>query len=346
MSWKDELRKLPAPEPPHDLLTRILASRARGVRVMVPVAPPANALSHMLRYAAIAAALVGVTWFAIEAPQPRPVRQKAPPERRMVDGSPFFPSVTFGQEATQRARPPRYPLIVDAEPTHVVAGRWTYEGLWITDGVFASPQGQRAIGVAAGSYKGRPAWVIMGSTPRETVFVDRVTLRPLRRARYGRQGLLIQEFAPDSVAEQRHSGVPPGEQRYQAVAALPGPAKTPYVVSSSPYSLELLMQALPLARGWRGSVYTVNWVTVTDWLPAFTPLDLRVTGVEQVTVPAGTFDCWKVEVRETNEQSFVWVSRDLHWVVKQQRTWTGESGEWRTEEHLVSVDTGSTPPAP
>ena len=35
MNWKDELGKLPAPEPPDELLARILASRAAGVRVEI-----------------------------------------------------------------------------------------------------------------------------------------------------------------------------------------------------------------------------------------------------------------------------------------------------------------------
>jgi len=33
MTWKDELRKIPTPAPSPDLLERILASRAAGVRV-------------------------------------------------------------------------------------------------------------------------------------------------------------------------------------------------------------------------------------------------------------------------------------------------------------------------
>src|SRR2546425_5768455 len=36
MIWKDELRNIPAPDPPKDLLERILASRAAGVRVVLP----------------------------------------------------------------------------------------------------------------------------------------------------------------------------------------------------------------------------------------------------------------------------------------------------------------------
>ncbi|HVH67922.1 MAG TPA: hypothetical protein VM716_08650 [Gemmatimonadales bacterium] len=314
---------------------------------MLPAVEMGNMLSRPLRYAAVAAALLGVTWFAFEALRPRAVHQHAPPEFWMGDGSPFLPSPAFGHEATQRARSPRYPLLADVDPTQVGAGRWTYEQHWITDGVFTSPQGQRVITVAAGSYQGRPAWVVMGSSTAETVFVDPATLRPLRHARYGKQGLLIREFAPDSVSEQRNSGMPPTEQRVQGAAALPGPADTPYLISWSPYSLEVLAPALPLARGWRGSVYTVNWITVTSWLPAFTPLDLRVTGAQRVTVPAGSFDCWKVEVREDDRKSIVWVSKDRHWVIMRQQTSSDpDSGDWRQEARLVSVDTASTPRAP
>jgi len=36
MNWEDELRKLSAPDPPGELLARILASRAAGARVLLP----------------------------------------------------------------------------------------------------------------------------------------------------------------------------------------------------------------------------------------------------------------------------------------------------------------------
>ena len=51
-------------------------------------------------------------------------------------------------------------------------------------------------------------------------------------------------------------------------------------------------------------------------------LDLRVIGKDRVTVPAGTFDCWRIEVQTPRwdiERSLIWVSRDKGWLIKQER---------------------------
>ena len=60
MNWKDELRRISAPEPSKDLLERILASRAAGVRVVLPMATRRVASSRIVRFAATAAILAGV----------------------------------------------------------------------------------------------------------------------------------------------------------------------------------------------------------------------------------------------------------------------------------------------
>lgn len=51
------------------------------------------------------------------------------------------------------------------------------------------------------------------------------------------------------------------------------------------------------------------------------PLDLRVVGRDRVTVPAGTFDCWRLEIEIHlwgTERGRIWVSRDKGWVIKKQ----------------------------
>ena len=343
MTWKDELRKLPAPEAPDDLLACILASRAAGVRVVLPEATTATGQVRYVRYVAAIAVLVGFGWLALSTVKPSPVRQ-AGPSMWSLDGMPLFPVTVLGQEQLVRDVRPRYALITATVPSDVRAGRWTYEARWITDDVFASPQGQRTITRTAASRDGKPVWLMTESTIPDTVLVDQASLRPLRYVRPMRRHLLIQEFGRDSVVERFDGGAPPNERHFLGSAPVPGPAGSPLLVAWSPYSIDALVQALPLSRGWRGSVYSINWLVYSDRVPAFTPLDLRVTGVDRITVPAGTFDCWKVEVTDGADKSIVWVSKDRRWVVMRQRTWSDESGEWRIEARLAAVDT--TPPAP
>jgi hypothetical protein len=186
----------------------------------------------------------------------------------------------------------------------------------------------------------------------DTVLVDQSTLRPLRYERHMRRADLVQQYSRDSIAETLYLAPPPKERErtLRGATVTPDSGIGPMLVSWSPHSLDVLVQALPLSRAWRGSVYSANWVTMATRFPMFTALDLRVTGSEHITVPAGTFDCWRVEVREGDDKSMLWVSKDRGWLVMKRRTSSDGSGKWRTEwlheTRLVAFDTLTTPPAP
>lgn len=360
MTWQDELRKIPAPEPSQDLLERILASRAAGRRVVLRVPARSVGSRRTVRYTAAAAILAGVAWLGWTVLTTRPGVESELPPVWAIGGMPFIPSTAFGQERVPPTRSPRYPLIAQIQPTRVRAGRWTYEGTTTADGVFTTSQGPpRTIVIAAGNFEGLPIWVASGSpdasgSPEmlDTVLVDRVTLRPLRYVRPMRHARLVQHFSHDSIDELLYVEPSPKarERTLRGAALLPDVGVGPMLVSWSPHSLELLVQALPLNRDWRGSVYSANWVTMATRFPTFTALDLRVTGSERVTVPAGTFDCWRLEAREGDDKAMLWVSRDHGWLVMRRHTSSDGSGKWRTEwvneTRLVAVDTLPTPPAP
>lgn len=347
----DALRGLTAPEPPSDLLPRILASRAAGVRVTLPTAIARSAARWRLVALLAAAAAI---WVWVGTNSPVSPEGKGGFNRDLLLGMPFAPFEALGQESRGREMNPRYPLITTLEAGRMKAGKWSYRLQWTTDGVFTSPQGSRAITISPGRFGGKPSWIMTEtrdlkgapSGAGDTVFVDPTSLRPLQRARSWNQGrsFFVQEFSRDSVSERLHVAGPPVERNFSGSAALPSRNVSPLVVSWSPYSLSALVQALPLQPKWRGSVYSVNWISMADRYPAFTPLDLRVTGAERVTVPAGSFECWRLEVSEGPDRFLVWVSKKERWVVMTRHTWSDEAGEWRTEELLAAV--APTPPPP
>ena len=353
MTWKDDLRKIPSPEPSQDLLDRILASRAAGVRVLLPVRARNVGSRRAVRYAAAAAILAGVAWLGWEVLTAHAGVESELPPVWVIGGMPFIPSTAFGQERVPPTRSPRYPLIAQIQPTRVRAGRWTYEGSTVGDGVFTTSQEPRTIVIAAGNFEGQPTWVASSSMKMlDTVLVDRATLRPLRYVRPMLHTRLVQRYSHDSIDELLYIGPRPTqrERTLRGTALLPDLGVGPMLVSWSPYSLEVLVQALPLSRAWRGSVYSANWVSMAARFPTFTTLDLRVTGTERVTVPAGTFDCWRLEEREGDDTSVLWVSKDHGWLVMTRHTSSDGSGKWRTEwvreTRLAAVDTLPTPPAP
>jgi hypothetical protein len=120
---------------------------------------------------------------------------------------------------------------------------------------------------------------------------------------------------------------------------LPGEPDEPLVLRWARFAVALLLQALPLAAGWRDSAYSVGLIGRAPASSPFSVLDFRVVGSGRVNPPAGRFDCWKVEMRISDQWAItLWASKDRGWLVK---TRQGEP-DWRTETTLLST----TPPAP
>jgi hypothetical protein len=66
-------------------------------------------------------------------------------------------------------------------------------------------------------------------------------------------------------------------------------------------------------------------------------LQLNVTGVEKVTVPAGTFDAYKVEIASADggdDKETLWVAQDSHKAVKESSVLASMGGAVLTQELL------------
>jgi hypothetical protein len=76
-----------------------------------------------------------------------------------------------------------------------------------------------------------------------------------------------------------------------------------------------VVAALPLAAG-----YTTTFRNFDIMAQRVKPRQLKVTGSEKVTVPAGSFDAWKVEITPADggngETSTLWVDKSSRRVVK------------------------------
>lgn len=88
-----------------------------------------------------------------------------------------------------------------------------------------------------------------------------------------------------------------GTEQKPAEIKLPAP---PYFDNDQ---LIMTLRAMPLANGWTGSVSDVVWKTAQKAMVA-----LKATGPVSVTVPAGTFNCWVVELVGFGQRA--WISVD------------------------------------
>jgi len=347
MTWRDELRKIPAPEPSQDLLERILASRAAGVRVVLPGDRSATSRRAALLLTAAAAAVVLV--MSRGGGDRRPVDPENGYQNNAA-GLPFWPADAMAQEAGPPRRP-RYEPVKSLRVARAQGGTWTYRTCTVFDDVLTNCRGRLTITVADARWEGHPAWLVSQQqksmrdrspdtlrTPPDSTYFEASTLRPIYAAQGGVKFRLVRWFTRDSVREALDiGGAHP--RSWRASAAIPGAQDAPLVLRWARLDLTLLLQTLPLDRGWRGSVYSVGLVGPDPNKTGFAPVDLRVVGSGRIEVPAGRFECWKVELRESTESMLtLWVSKDHGWLVKtEQRGW-----DWRAESALVSA----TPPAP
>src|SRR5437016_1724268 len=71
------------------------------------------------------------------------------------------------------------------------------------------------------------------------------------------------------------------------------------------------------------------------------PRRRQVGGEERVRVPAGTFDCWKVDTKLRRTEATLWIAKSGQWVVKLAQH-MGSDAVW---EQVLTAYT-VTPPAP
>ncbi len=92
------------------------------------------------------------------------------------------------------------------------------------------------------------------------------------------------------------------------------------------------VSCLPLAEGYRTTFRNFDVQKQKVKL-----MQLMVSGVEKVTVPAGTFDAYKVEISSADggaDKETLWVGRDNHKAVKESAVLASMGGAVLTQELL------------
>jgi hypothetical protein len=227
----------------------------------------------------------------------------------------------FGVSAACGAEPvPDAPIAVD--PSQVVLGTFTYRSLSITDGVFTSVHEPSTITIARTRWRDAPALLAVRDGPLITrVSLDSLTvsltdLAPLHWASwYGTQhsaGVLHADFDSSSVTMVMTG-------RFDTTGTFPYArigAQLPFEWVSY-----LVVPAIPLTKNWHGTIRILapihpraSKLFVRTW----ETMSLRVIGRERLRVAAGDFDCWKLQVGEPDDRSFMWVGASNHLVIRSQ----------------------------
>ena len=225
----------------------------------------------------------------------------------------------FGVPAACGAEPGQDPPIA-FKASQIEPGTFTYSSLSITDGVFTSRHGSSAISVSRAKWRGAPAFLAVRDGPRVTgVHLD---------------SLVVTADGPTPLywASTYYTQHPPGAIRANfdsasVTIAMTGHLDTiatlPFRMKSGQlpfgFALPLAIPALPLAPGWHGTVEIAPPIhprAFKFFLRPWETMRLRVVGRETIRVPAGVFDCWKVQVGDPEDESTIWVSTAHHFVIR------------------------------
>ncbi|WP_396216610.1 hypothetical protein [Gemmatimonas sp.] len=350
----DALQSSAADDADELLLTRIQASRAAGVRVLVPVpvvdTESAEELERAWTRARVSVLVAGVAATAlialyrpITAPSAvniAPLAASVPaasvsPASPAADGvgasnamaallSPW-PRVAYAQQpAGGRAGP--YSSISGLNADRVVPGVRSYVRLSANAYHDALPHeayemavdtvrlgGRRALRIVTTTLAPRP---LRGLPRTDTLWLDRMSFHPLRR-RIDLEAMRIDQDFTDSLLTERVSMFPlmasqptrrPAQRPFSWRQTIRFDRSRLFVVSES--MLRVVLSALPLRAGWRGSIGVLEGESRMFALGPAGFRNARVVGIDTVQLFWGRVEAWRVELESGGEPERWLVSRE------------------------------------
>ena len=341
------LRQLPVPEPGPDLLSRILRSRVMGVRVANPTRSPALAW-RWLAAAAVVVVLIGSSWIVSLSLS----RLGSSPQVREPLDDLFRGVWRLERQGSESGKTPlpKYELITsnDLDVTRLHEGVWMYTLETTTDDIVTNRTGEIGIRLARTLYRGQPAWMV--NTGRQlaaqwdrwgdTTYLDPLSLRPQQVVGYGNRGRtrISQTFLADSGRESIvQTG--PIQRSWRGSVLLPFPRNALFVSDWSISRLVPVLPAIPFSRRWSGTLYQIVFISQAG-IKSIAPVDMKVVGTDRVTVPAGVYDCWRVEIGSRfgdAENAMLWISRDKGWLIQKQV----RGGDFAVTTRLERYEPGS-----
>lgn len=341
---ESRLRRLtdtdPLPAAAEAELETILARRARGERVALPIEPPRSGRSIRWIAAGLAAAAVVAVAVLTEptSPAQRTSRFRPPPLADTVPltdgmGGLLFPAPLLAQAT----REPRYAPVEPEQGERLRPGRWFYTSPML--GRQFQPQ-DTAIGFAIERtvWESRAAWLILGGRRfpsgavdwgRDSLWLTWDSLRPLREVkRIGESTRIEKTWREQEVLiGETVSGFTSWRNR-PIIDPLRNPAEG---IPVHWYQFVATIQSGKLSPGWRRSLEMPFLVREGPGWGYY--LNLEVVREESVTVPAGRFDCWKVVIGREDNGHQIWVEKQRGWIVAQSTVWGGRD---RYRQELVA----------
>ena len=305
---RPELTTIPTPPPTEDLKTRIIASRAAGVRHILPV-PEERPRSDALWVAVAVAATMAILLIPVG------LHRSASTGADVVSPG-VFGQVAFAQSPRRGDRPRL--AAVRATGTSMRPLSMELERRVVDSAGRLLGTSNISLQLTAASVGNVAAWRVLSvdkdplPTPHvdvESVYVAKADLRLLRRSvhvspysRFQRINVW-QRFEGDSVSGRMTTDGPSIGAGRTFARELPR-SFAPFITESV---APVFLMAVPFHREWSGSASLLGWAVRDN--DVLLPVEMRVESEETVTVPAGRFDCWRLSLRFAGKQIHYWVRK-------------------------------------
>jgi hypothetical protein len=230
-------------------------------------------------------------------------------------------------QAQRPGTPPSvpFPPITQVDPSRLAPGRRSYVRLSANAYHELVPHQTYDISVDSARQGGRRLWRVVVEQPLaraleappqvgrlvDTLWLDGATLRP-RQRRYEAGVLNVRQSFSDTALVETDSidaGRLGPTSRGSRVPFRFGTTKrlvSSHIFVPSEAALRVLLRALRLAPGWRGSIGVLSGGSRMFAIGQPTLLNLRVAGVDTVQTFSGRFACWRV-LLETGAEPEVWL---------------------------------------
>jgi len=309
---RPELAAIPTPEPTEQLLDRILASRAATARVILP--EPLTPRSRVPRRAIVAIAVAAVALLMLV-----PSVDRGPSTGEDVFASSGFLAREAFAQSADRDGGRRLPPVALARPQAIRPLALEFSRRVQNATGQLVKESVDSLAVVPATVDGTPVWQITSRlrelvatqlrVETETLYVARADLRALSRAvhvspysRFARINVQ-QRFQGDSLTGRMTTDGPSiGAGR--AIARRLRPELGPYLTGAF---VPLALMTVPMSPTWSASADLLGWAVVPR--DVYTPIELRVEGQEYLTVPAGTFECWRLSIRFSDGEISYWIRK-------------------------------------
>ncbi|HKW47830.1 MAG TPA: hypothetical protein VJN70_10305, partial [Gemmatimonadaceae bacterium] len=316
---RPELRDLPVPRPRDDLLSRILASRESGARVILPEVRPIVERAPTRGMVALFVAVV----LLLLLPFARNTIVRRGGEVSAREESAASGWLAGSLAFAQTERDPRRSSVAPvqfAHPGRLRPVTLEYERTWRDSTGRISGRATGVVAFQPDSVDRVPAWRLVSRTDGtrdgrafttlDSVYITRADLHLLSRvviqtpfSRYD-EIRIAQQFRHDSMVGHMNAKGADASPEGRPIARRLAPSAIPMTADAL---APVLFATVDLHPSWRGALSLAGWGVIDSDVQ--TPVAMQVDGDEVVSVPAGTFECWRLTVHYAGPTLRWWVRK-------------------------------------